>query len=201
MMLHKYRIIIDRIHEVLNRFLRVIVCMGFALVIAGSIPGILNDSGVWNNNYAHLYYTHMKPVFILFLIGAIGALLILLILDPFTISSKDESNSEEIESPLINLTSKQEEAIVTLLKEKGKPAGSSDKMKRSDVIYILNALIEMGYIPDDMDYNILRLWVIKVTGYSEDDKGHFVGDFYRYKGNKKACGTKELIAKRLSSVE
>lgn len=199
-MLRKFRIVINRVYEVADRLIRVAVGAFFVLVFVGFIPGILNDSGIWSNNYGHLFYACMKPVFVLLLVTFVGAFLLLLILTPFVTGDKDKLCPEDIKSPLINLTGVQEKAIVALLKEKGKPTDSSDKMKRSDVIYILNALIEMGYIPEDMDYNVLRLWAIKVTGYREDDKGHFVGDFYRYKGNKKARDTKELIAKRLSSV-
>lgn len=199
-MTQKVQKYIDKSNIFLENALYFLLCLSVLLGVVGFLPKILNNFNIWSNNFSADYFAMTKPIWGALLAAFVIIMCLLIVFAPLTTGEKDIRNAEDVDSPLIGLTKQQERAIINLLKEKGAPKDDSKKMNRSEVIYILNALIELGYIPSDTDIETLRLWTIKVTQYSEDDKDHFKGDFYRGKGNRKAGQTKDLIQEKLKNL-
>lgn len=199
-MQRKTYIFIDQLYSKVSFLLLVAACLCMFLGGIGLIPAILNQSGIWENSLYDQYYDFMKPVLVILLVAFVAFFLVYILLLPFTTQQKDERDAADAECPLVGLTKEQKKVIVELLKERGKPTDESNKMKRSEVAYILNALMDLGYIPRIKDdFEPLRLWVIKETGYREDDKNHFTESMGR-KGNNKTKQIKELIEERLAQV-
>lgn len=197
-MQRKTHIFIDQLYSKVSFLLLVAVSLCMFLGGIGLIPAILNQSGIWENSLYDQYYDFMKPVLVILLIVFVALLLVIFSLTPFTTQQKDERDAADVDSPLVGLTKEQQKAVIELLKERGKPTNGSNKMKRSEVAYILNALIDKGYIlPVDDNFEPLRLWVIKETGYREDDKNHFKESMGDCRKNKKAQQTKDMIDKKL----
>ena len=80
---------------------------------------------------------------------------------------------KQLPSLLFNVTPKQEEQILRLLKRVATPSDESDKMNRAEVATFLATLKNLGHLEDGGDYNHLRLWVESVTGMKDSDKIHF----------------------------
>ena len=80
---------------------------------------------------------------------------------------------KQIPSPLSNVSPKQEEQILLLLKRVATPSDGSVKMNRAEVATFLATLKALGNLEDGGDYNHLRLWVESVTGLTDADKVHF----------------------------
>lgn len=80
---------------------------------------------------------------------------------------------KQLPSLLSNVTPKQEEQILRLLKRAAAPSDNSDKMNRAEVATLLATLKILGHLEDGGDYNHLRLWVESVTGMKDSDKIHF----------------------------
>lgn len=80
---------------------------------------------------------------------------------------------KQLPSLLSNVTSKQEEQILQLLKRAATPSDESDKMNRAEVATLLATLKNLGHLEDGGDYNHLRLWVESVTSMKDTDKIHF----------------------------
>lgn len=194
------RILLNRIYAGADMSLSVLICGSLFLGGIGLIPRILDYYGVWANHYYTLYYAFMKPVLVVMGVVIVALGLLGILIHPFTAEHKDEIDANKVDSPLKGLSKDQEKAIIALLKEKGKPQDENGKMKRSEMAYLLNALIELGYIDAGTDNDILRLWTIKVTGYKEDDKVHFAEALDRSRRNNKAAKTKDLVAEMLSNI-
>lgn len=200
-MQRKTYMFIDHIYSKANFLLSVLICLSVFLAGLGLIPAILNHYGVWANSLHAQYYAIMKPVLVILMVVIVAFVLVGILLHPFTTEKKDERDADDVDSPLVNLTKEQKKIIVELLKEKGMPSDENNRMKRAEVAYILNALMDLEYIPRVRDdYEPLRLWVIKETGYREDDKNHFTESMGRCKGNNKAKQTKDLIVEKLTQV-
>lgn len=82
-------------------------------------------------------------------------------------------------SPLINVSSKQEKAIIRILIRAATRSDGSDKINRSEVANFLATLKVLGVLNDGGDLNNLRLWVEKETDLYEPDKGHFAEAYNR----------------------
>ena len=80
---------------------------------------------------------------------------------------------KQLPSLLSNVTPKQEQKILQLLKRVATPSDGTTKMNRSEVANFLATLKALGHLEDSGDYNNLRLWVEQVTGTHDADKGHF----------------------------
>ena len=80
---------------------------------------------------------------------------------------------KQLPSLLSDVTPKQEEQILQLLKRVATPSDRSDKMNRAEVATLLATLKNLGHLEDGGDYNHLRLWVESVTGLKDTDKIHF----------------------------
>lgn len=169
------------------------------LSVIGLIPEILCKYGLLCNCWSNTYSLFAKPFIGLTLIILFLSIAVVLALSLTTTSSKDIRDASIIDSPLTNLTVEQEQKIIALLKEKGTPTSEDGKMNRAKVAYILNALKDLGYISTTIDANTLRLWVIKETGYREDDLRCFKEALGRSQKNNIALRTKEMIEKMLSN--
>ena len=80
---------------------------------------------------------------------------------------------KQLPSLLSDVTPKQEEQILQLLKRVATPSDGSDKMNRAEVATLLATLKNLGHLEDGGDYNHLRLWVESVTELKDTDKIHF----------------------------
>ena len=85
----------------------------------------------------------------------------------------DSELREQAPSPLINISTKQEKAIIRLLTRVATRSDGSDKINRAQVATFLATLKDLGVLNDGGDVNNLRLWVERVTELSEPDKVHF----------------------------
>lgn len=168
------------------------------LALIGCLPLFLNNFGVLPNNWYDTYRDFTKPIFGISISVFTIFLIILFVFTPFSSSAKDQQDAEDVESPLIDLTSEQQERVIRLLKDMGAPIPGGEKMKRAEITHILHALKELGCIPSDVDNNSLRLWVIRVTGYKEDDKLHFNEAMDRPHKGKSALEIKRRVADLVS---
>lgn len=91
----------------------------------------------------------------------------------------DSDLREQASSPLVQLTSKQENAIRHLLTRVAKRSDGSDEINRAEVASFLAALKHLGIMDDGGDINNLRLWVEKVTELTDADKVHFAEAYRR----------------------
>ena len=80
---------------------------------------------------------------------------------------------KQLPSLLSNVTPKQEQKILRLLKRVASPSDGSNKMNRAEVATFLATLKAFRHLEDGGDYNHLRLWVESVTGMKDADKAHF----------------------------
>jgi hypothetical protein len=80
---------------------------------------------------------------------------------------------KQLPSLLSNVTPKQEQKILQLLKRVALPSNGTNKMNRAEVATFLATLKALGHLEDGGDYNHLRLWVESVTGMKDADKAHF----------------------------
>lgn len=103
------------------------------------------------------------------LIGGLACWIVVLILWLIRYLHKQK----QLPSLLSNVTPKQEEQILRLLKRVATPSDKSDKMNRAEVATLLATLKNLGHLEDGGDYNHLRLWVESVTGMKDSDKIHF----------------------------
>lgn len=103
------------------------------------------------------------------LIGGLACWIVVLILWLIRYLHKQK----QLPSLLSNVTPKQEEQILRLLKRVATPSDESDKMNRAEVATLLATLKNLGHLEDGGDYNHLRLWVESVTGKKDSDKIHF----------------------------
>ena len=103
------------------------------------------------------------------LIGGLACWIVVLILWLIRYLHKQK----QLPSLLSNVTPKQEEQILRLLKRVATPSDESDKMNRAEVATLLATLKNLGHLEDGGDYNHLRLWVESVTGMKDSDKIHF----------------------------
>lgn len=103
------------------------------------------------------------------LIGGLACWIVVLILLIIRYLRKQK----QLPSLLSNVTPKQEEHIIRLLKRVATPSDNSDKMNRAEVATFLATLKNLGHLEDGGDYNHLRLWVGGVTGKKDFDKIHF----------------------------
>ena len=103
------------------------------------------------------------------LIGGLACWIVVLILWLIRYLRKQK----QLPSLLSNVTPKQEEQILQLLKRVATPSDGSDKMNRAEVATLLATLKNLGLLEDGGDYNHLRLWVESTTGLKDADKIHF----------------------------
>ena len=103
------------------------------------------------------------------LIGGLACWIVVLVLWLIRYLRKQK----QLPSLLSNVTPKQEEQILQLLKRVATPSDKSDKMNRAEVATLLATLKKIGHLEDGGDYNHLRLWVENVTGMKDSDKIHF----------------------------
>lgn len=80
---------------------------------------------------------------------------------------------KQLPSLLSNVTPKQEQKILQLLKRVAMPSDGTNKMNRAEVATFLATLKACGHLEDGGDYNHLRLWVESVTCMKDADKSHF----------------------------
>lgn len=190
---------IDQLFDLCGKALLVSFAILLLLLFLSLLPKILDDFDIYSNIYYEAFRSYIRPIIGLVFCVVIVLLPLLFLLVPFSSGERDKRDAEDIASPLINLTKEQQNKIIDLLKEKGAPKEGEDKMNRAKVTYILNALKDLGYIPSAVDDNTLRLWVIKKTGYKEDDLDHFRESMGRSQKNNIALRTKEMIEKMLSN--
>ena len=103
------------------------------------------------------------------LIGGLACWIIVLVLWLIRYLRKQK----QLPSLLSNLTPKQEEQILRLLRRVATPSDGSNKMNRAEVATLLATLKNLGLWEDGGDYNHLRIWVESVTGMKDSDKIHF----------------------------
>ena len=103
------------------------------------------------------------------LIGGLACWIVVLVLWLIRYLRKQK----QLPSLLFNVTPKQEEQILRLLKRVATPSDGSNKMNRAEVATLLATLKNLGHLEDGGDYNHLRLWVESVTGMKDSDKIHF----------------------------
>ena len=103
------------------------------------------------------------------LIGGLACWIVVLILWLIRFLRKQK----QLPSLLANVTPKQEEQILQLLKRVATPSDGTVKMNRAEVATLLATLKNFGLLEDGGDYNHLRLWVESVTELKDTDKIHF----------------------------
>lgn len=103
------------------------------------------------------------------LIGGLACWIVVLVLWLICYLRKQK----QMPSLLSNVTAKQEEQILQLLKRAATPSDGSNKMNRAEVATLLATLKNLGHLEDGGDYNHLRIWVECVTGLTDSDKVHF----------------------------
>ena len=96
----------------------------------------------------------------------------------------DSELRDQAPSPLVNVSSKQEKAIIRMLTRVATRSDGSDKINRAQVATFLAALKDLGVLDDGGDMNNLRLWVERETDLYEPDKGHFAEAYDRAKEKK-----------------
>lgn len=103
------------------------------------------------------------------LIGGLACWIVVLVLWLIRYLRKQK----QLPSLLANVTPKQEEQILQLLKRVATPSDGTVKMNRAEVATLLATLKNFGLLEDGGDYNHLRLWVESVTELKDTDKIHF----------------------------
>lgn len=93
---------------------------------------------------------------------------------------------KQLPSLLSNVTPKQEQKILQLLRRLATPSDGTNKMNRAEVATFLATLKALGHLEDGGDYNHLRLWVESVTDMRDADMAHF-NEAYKRALNKRGC--------------
>lgn len=113
-------------------------------------------------------------------------------------SRKQPQHEDEVITPLVNLTSEQEDAICQLLKDLPSNINKPNQINMAEVSHYLTALRELGYLNDKDKYN-LYAWVGKITGKELPQFNHF-SEAYPSTTVKKVNHAKEKITSELHKL-